>query len=87
MAEEMLMVSLSQVVHTITDKPASRKFIKNSLQLMKKWVGQRKADLTSVANPDPCLSDPWIRDPGRVKNQDADPEPGSSGISERYRET
>jgi hypothetical protein len=49
-------------------------------------VRPRKADLTSVANPDPCLSDPWIRDPGRVKNQDADPEPESYGISESYRD-
>jgi hypothetical protein len=43
---------------------------------MTKWVPYGiEADLTSVANPDPCLFDPWIRDPGRVKNPDADPEP------------
>jgi hypothetical protein len=23
-----------------------------------------------------CLFDPWIRDPGWVKNQDTDPDPG-----------
>jgi hypothetical protein len=86
MAEEML--NVSEIVHTYSHRRACiTEMHKNSLQLMKKWVGQSKADQTSVANPDPCLFDPWIRDPGRVKNQDADPEPGSYGISESYRES
>ncbi len=38
--------------------------------------------VSSVADPDPgsgirCLFDPWIRDPGWVKNQGPDPGSGS----------